>query len=182
MNGTTLVQETLSLEGADPCQCLVLYEDAMGHDAAMEICGRLMAHFGSELSFAFSFWTFNELATPVSAHWAAEAVNRADIILLALQGRDPAPEALTWLDACARARTKRDGALAVIVTGPVTASLMIESLLSRMRFIAHRLRMDLLPLVPPLSESGREAPPLPLSPALDQTHEPAGRDHWGLNE
>jgi len=29
MSGTTLVQETLSLEGADPCQILVLYEDAV---------------------------------------------------------------------------------------------------------------------------------------------------------
>jgi hypothetical protein len=182
MNGTMLVQETLSLEGADPCQFLVLYEDAAAHDAAMEICERLMSHFGSELSFAFSFWTFKELATPVSAHWAAEAVNRADIILLALQGRDLAPEAVNWLDACARARTKMEGALAVLVTSPLTASLMIESLLSRMRFIAHRLRMDFLPLVPSLPGDSREAPPVPLSAALDQIREPAGHDHWGLNE
>jgi hypothetical protein len=182
MNGTTLVQETLSLEGADPCQFLVLYEDAVAHDTAMEICARLLSHFGADLAFAFSFWTFKELATPVSAHWAAEAVSRADVILLVLQGRDPAPEAVNWLDACARARTKMEGALAVMVASPAAASPMLEPLLSRMQFIAHRLHMDFLPLVPSWSGASREAPPVPLPAALDQAREFAGHDHWGLNE
>lgn len=182
MNGTTLVQESLSLEGANPCQLLVLYEDAAAHDAAMEVCERLLARFGAELAFAFSFWTFKDLAAPASAHWAAEAVNRADVIVLSLQGRDPAPEAVNWLDACARARTKMEGALAVIVTGPVGAGLMIEALLSRMRFIAHRLRMDFLPLVPSLPDASMEVPPDSLPAALGQVRVESGGSHWGLNE
>ena len=39
------MQETLPLEGVNPCQFLVLYEDAVAHDLAMEICGGVMARF-----------------------------------------------------------------------------------------------------------------------------------------
>jgi hypothetical protein len=182
MNGITLVQETLSLEGANPCQLLVLYEDAVAHDLAMEVCARLLARFGADLAFAFSFWTFKDLTTPASAHWAAEAVNRADVILFSLQGRDPAPEAVNWLDACSRARSKAEGALAVLVTGPRGASLVIEALLSRMQFIAHRLRMDFFPLVPAALDKGMETAAGPLPPVPDATRNEPGRDHWGLNE
>lgn len=186
MNGTPLVQETLSLEGANPCHLLVLYEDAVAHDLAMEVCMRLLARFGTELAFAFSFWTFKDLTTPASAHWAAEAVNRADVILFALQGRDPTPEAVNWLDACSRARTKAKGALAVIVTGPhgaglFGAGLVIEALLSRMQFIAHRLRMDFFPLVPPSPDAGPEPTTGPLPTMRDETREESGGSPLGLN-
>jgi hypothetical protein len=67
MSATTLVQETLSLEGADPCQILVLYEDAVTHDVAMEVCRRLLARFEAELAFAFSFCKFKDLDNLVSA-------------------------------------------------------------------------------------------------------------------
>ncbi len=182
MNGTTLRQETLSLEGANPCQLLVLYEDAVAHDLAVAVCERLLARFGAELAFAFSFWKFKDLDAPASAHWAAEAVARADVILFSLQGRDPAPEAVNWLDACARARTKMEGALAVLVTGPGSVGLVIEALLSRMQFIARRLRMDFLPLVPPFPDTRAETAPGPMPVAQEQARERPGLNHWGLNE
>ncbi len=182
MNGTTLVQETLSLEGANPCQLLVLYEDAVAHDLALAVCERLLTRFGAELAFAFSFWKFKDLDAPASAHWVAEAVARADVILFSLQGRDPAPEAVNWLDTCARARTKMEGALAVLVTGPGSAGLVIEALLSRMQFIAHRLRMDFFPLLPPSPDAGSETAPETLPVAPDQVRERPGLNHWGLNE
>ena len=116
MSETTLVQETLSLEGADPCQILVLYEDAVAHDVAMEVCGRVLARFEAELTFAFSFWKFKDLDNPVLAHWAAEAVARADVVLFSLPGRELSPEIMNWLDMCVQARTKAEGALAVMVT------------------------------------------------------------------
>jgi len=182
MNGTNLVQETLSLEGANPCQLLVLYEDAVAHDLALAVCERLLTRFGSELAFAFSFWKFKDLDAPATAHWAAEAVARADVILFSLQGRDPAPAAVNWLDTCARARTKMEGALAVLVTGPRNAGLVIEALLARMRFIALRLRMDFLPLVPPSPDAGAETNLGSMPVALEQVGERAGLNHWGLNE
>jgi len=65
MSATTFGAETLSLEGADPCQILVLYEDAVTHDVAMEVCRRLLARFEAELAFAFSFCKFQRLG-PIS--------------------------------------------------------------------------------------------------------------------
>ncbi len=182
MNGTNLVQKTLLLEGANPCQFLVLYEDAAAHDLALAVCERLLTRFGAELAFAFSFWKFKDLDAPATAHWAAEAVARADVILFSLQGRDPAPAAVNWLDTCARARTKMEGALGVLVTEPRNAGLVIEALLARMRFLALRLRMDFLPLVPPSPDTRVETPPEPLPVVPEQAREGVGLNHWGLNE
>ena len=182
MSGTTLVQETLSLEGADPCQILVLYEDAAAHDVAMEVCGRLLAHFESELAFAFSFWKFKDLDNPVSAHWAAKAVARADVMLFSLPGHDLSPETVNWLEMCVQARTKTEGALAVMITEPHDMDVVVEALLSRLQFAAHRLRMDFLPLLPPVAVS-RFGTLADSSPAwMNEVREEAGSSHWGLNE
>ena len=179
MSGTTLAQETLSLESAGGCQFLVLYEDDVARDVAMKVCGRLLARFDAELAFAFSFWKFKDLDDPVSAHWAAEAVARADVILFSLPGRDLSPETMNWLDLCVQARTKAEGALAVMVTGPHDMDLVVEGLLSRLQFVAHRLRMDFLPLLPPVAGArfGTSA-----NPWLDEVREDPGSSHWGLNE
>jgi hypothetical protein len=182
MSGTTLVQETLSLEGADPCQILVLYEDAAAHDVAMEVCGRVLAHFEAELAFAFSFWKFKDLDNPVSAHWAAKAVARADVILFSMPAHDLSPETMNWLDMCVQARTKAEGALAVMVTEHHDMDLVVEALLSRLQFAAQRLRMDFLPLLPTVAGT-RFGTSAELSPAwLDEVREEAGSSHWGLNE
>ncbi len=182
MSTATLVQETLSLEEANPCQILVLYEDAVAHDLAMEVCSGVMAHFEVELAFAFSFWKVKDLNDPVTAHWAAEAVARADIILFSLPAHDLAPEISRWLDACVQTRTKAEGALAVIVTESPGADLAVRTLLSRLQFAAHRLRMDFLPLLPARPNAGIEAAAVPLPTRLDAFQEEPGSNHWGLNE
>lgn len=179
---TLLVQESLSLEGVNPCHFLVMYEDTFAHDIALEVCGRLMARFETELTFTFSFWKFKDLEDPVSAHWAAEAVARADIILFSLPGRDLTPEFSQWLDACVQARTKVEGALALIVTEPPDAGLAFGALMSRLQFAARRLRMDFLPLLPPLPDMRIEAAEAPLPAGLDEFREEVGSNHWGLNE
>ena len=182
MSTATLVQETLSLEGANPCQFLVLYEDAVAHDLAMEVCGGVMARFEDELEFAFSFWKVKDLNDPVSAHWAAEAVARADIILFCLPGRGLTPEISQWLDACAQTRTKAEGALALMVTEHPVAGLAVGALLSRLQFAAYRLRMDFLPLLPPLPNTSIEAAAAPVLTELNASQEEPGSNHWGLNE
>jgi hypothetical protein len=182
MSTATLVQETLSLEGTNPCHFLVLYEDAVAHDLAMEVCGGVMARFGAELAFAFSFWKVKDLNDPVSAHWAAEAVARADIILFSLPAHDLTPETSQWLDACVQTRTKAEGALALIVTEPPVTGLAVGALLSRLQFVAHRLRMDFLPLLPPLPDTSIEASAAPWPAKLNEFQEEPGSNHWGLNE
>jgi hypothetical protein len=182
VSATTSVQETLPLGEVNPCNFLVVYEDAAAYDLAMEICGGAMARFEAELPFAFSFWKLKDLNDPVSAHWAAEAAAHADIILFSLPGRDLTPETNRWLDACVQARTKAEGALALVVTEPQGAGLAVGALLSRLQFAAHRLRMDFLPLLPPLTAKDSDAPAVPLSAGLNEFREETGGDHWGLNE
>jgi hypothetical protein len=177
-----LVQETLSLEGADPCQILVLYEDAVAHDVAMEVCGRVLARFEAELAFAFSFWKFKDLDNPVLAHWAAEAVARADVILFSLPGHELSPEIMNWLDMCVQARTKAEGALAVMITEHHEMDLVVEALLSRLQFAAQRLRMDFLPLLPEFAGARFGTSANPSSAWMDEAREEAGSSHWGLNE
>ena len=176
------VQETLPLEGASSCHILVLYEDAAAHDLAMEVCGGVMARFEAELAFKFSFWKFKDLEDPISAHWATEAVARADIMLFSLPGHDLTPEISRWLDACVQVRTKAEGALALIVTESQGAGLAIRGLLSRLQLAAHRLQMDFLPLLPPLPDRGIKLSADPLPVVLNAFHEEPGGDHWGLNE
>jgi hypothetical protein len=179
---TLLVQESLSREGVNPCHFLVMYEDAVAHDLAMEVCGGVMARFETELTFTFSFWKFKDLEDPASAHLAAEAVAHADIMLFSLPGRDLTPEISQWLDACAQARTKAKGALALIVTEPSGAGLAVGALLSRLQFAAHRLRMDFLPLLPPLPDMSIGAAEAPLPAGVGEFSEEPGSNRWGLNE
>ena len=176
MSAVTSVQETLPLEGANPCHFLVVYEDAATYDLALDVCGGIKARFAADLAFAFSFWKVKDLDDPVLAHWAAEAVARADVILFSLPGRDLTPETSRWLDACAQARKKAEGALALVVTETSGAGLAIEALLSKLHFVAHRLRMDFLPLLPSGMSAGSMPALLPDTPAEH------GSNHWGLNE
>jgi len=176
------VQETLPLEGADPCQFVVLSEDSAAHESAMEVCGGVVARFDSELAFAFSFWRFKDLRDPATAHWAAEAVARADILLFSLQGPELSPETQMWLEACIQPRTKTEGALALMVTKLPGANPSIEALLYRMQYVANRLRMDFLPLVP-LPEGASFGTSMNWPAALlNQAREEPGSNHWGLNE
>jgi hypothetical protein len=181
MSATMSVQETLPLEGANPCHFLVIYENAAAHDLAMEVCGGVVGRFETELAFAFSFWQVKDLVDPVSAHWAAEAMSRADIILFSLPGRDLAPETSRWLDVCIQSRTKSEGALALLVTELPGMSLALEALLSRLQFAAHRLRMDFLPLLPPGVDTSASADPS-LALFNKVREDSRASTHWGLNE
>jgi hypothetical protein len=182
MSAATSVQETLPLEDVNPCHFLVMYEDAAAHDLAMEVCGGVVARFEAELAFDFSFWKVKDLNDPVSARWAAEAVARADIILFSLPGRDLTPETSQWLDACVQARTKVEGALAVIVTEVPSAGLAVGGLLSRLQLAAHRLRMDFLPLRTTRPDMSIEVSTTQWPTGLNEFQEEPGSNHWGLNE
>lgn len=182
MSTATSVQETFPRDGANNCHVVVVCENPAAHNLAREVCARLMAHFKTEPSFTFSFWEFRDLEDPVSAHWAADALERADIILLSLRGYELTPTVLNWLDACALSRVKTEGALALLVASQPGTQLAVEALVSRMQFAAHRLRMDFLPLVPPLADIGIPVSPDSLPAFLHETHVEPGGTHWGLNE
>jgi len=182
VSATTSVPEVLPLEEIVPCNFWVMYEDAATHDLAMEICHEVTALFKDELPFAFSFWTLRDLSVPVSAHWATEAVSRADIMLFSLSGSNLTPEFNQWLAACAQARTKPEGALALIVTEPQGAGVTTGVLMSRLQLAAHQLRMDFLPLMPMLAARKIETTAIRLSAELNKLAEEPGGSHWGLDE
>jgi len=176
------MQGTLSLDGADPCQLVVLSENPVAHESAMEICSGVMARFEAELAFTFNYWKLKDLSDPVSAHWAEEAVARADILLFSLQSPELTPETLNWLESCIQLRTKSEGALALMVTKLPGTIPVFESLLYRMQYLANRLRMDFLPLIPLLAGMGIEALTGLSSAARTRAGEEPGGNHWGLNE
>ena len=176
------VQETPSPDGANACHFMVVYEDVAAHDLAMEVCGGVVASLETDLAFKFSFWKLKDLNDPAAVHRVAEVVAHADILLFSVPGRDLTPEAMNWLDISVSARTKMEGALALILSGAPGPALAVEALLSRLQFAAHRLRMDFLPLLSLSPGEGRGAPADPSLTLLDRLREEPGNDHWGLNE
>jgi len=171
--------ETDSLEIINPCHILVMYEDATAYDLAIEVCSGVMARFDAELRFVFSSWKFNDLTDPDLAQWAAEAGERADIIIFCLPPHDLNPETVDWL-ASIQTRTKPEGALAMLLTQSPGASLAPEGLLARLQQAAFRLQMDFLPLLPLPQGIGMQvnSPPVLLNRSVDES----GGNHWGLNE
>jgi len=182
MSTTTSVQETLPLEGADPCQFVVISEDSITHESAMEVCGGVLSQFDAELAFAFSFWKLKDLGDPAAAHGATKAVARADIVLFSLRGRELTPEMMNWLESCMSVRTKTQGALALLVADLSDLNPGLEALLYRMFYAARRLRMDFLPLLP-LTGNTQTGPAAEIPPALlSPPPEEHANNHWGLNE
>ena len=179
---TMAAQATLALEEPNPCRLLVLSEDASTHARAMDICNRILSRLDAELDFAVAVWRFSDLENLVSAHRAAEALARADILLLSLRGKDLSPDTLKWLEAAGDQRYKSAGARALTVTeSPPSNQLALQALLLRGSYLANRFRMDFLLLLPPEMVAGAESeegsPVLP-----NATPEKMGDNHWGLNE
>ena len=69
-----------------------------------------------------------------------------------------------------------------MITEPHDMDLVVEALLSRLQFAAHRLRMDFLPLLPPGAGARFGTSAEPSAAWLNEVREEAGSSHWGLNE
>ena len=174
-----------SVKPAEVCRMVVVYEDGMAHDRAMELAGRLASQFGGEPAFAFDSWNFKDLAQPKLTLAAVEAAARADIILFTTHGNDLPSAVVAWLEYCAGARTRADGALALLLTEPFMLSASTGAVISRLQSAARLLRMDFLSLMPApaakIIKSLQKRPSLPPSAFLDKFDRP-NCDHWGLNE
>ena len=184
MNSAILVQELLSLEVNAPCEILVLCEDALAEDRAMELCRQLLVRFDSEMAFTLGCWKFKDLENPVPSHWAAEALARADIVLFSIRGTDLPLTAIRWLDSCAGARSKAEGAFALITVEPSGAGMAGEALLYQLQHAASRLRMDFLPRVSRLPDEAVRTPVnlSSLAAFANMDNDEMETAHWGLNE
>jgi hypothetical protein len=175
-----------SIDSAEVCQTVVLAEDSTAHVSAMELCDRLQKQLGNELQFNFHTCRFKELSDPIRARMTAEAVARADILLISTHGSDLSAPVQQWLELCFGLRQDSEGALALLLVEPIDASAAIGELIGRLQKASSRLRMDFLPLVPQSVEQLIRAlpgqQPQSISPALKATHPHRPSDHWGINE
>jgi hypothetical protein len=173
-------------ESAEVCQTVVLAEDSAAHVGAMEMCDRLQKQLGDELRFNFHTCRFTELSDPIRARMAAEAVARADILLICTHGSDLSAPVHQWLELCFGLRHNSEGALALLFVEPIDASAAIGELMGRLQKASGRLRMDFLPLMPQSVEQLIHAlpgqQPQSISPALKGTLRHRPSDHWGINE
>jgi len=175
------MQATLPLDEIDPCRLVVLAEDVTTQESALDACQRILARFDAELDFDVTAWRISDLGDLVAAHRAADALTRADILLLFLRGNDLAPETLPFLESAIERRSKRTGVLALAVVGPSPPdSPALHALVLRVSYLANRLRMDFLPPLLPEPVPGDDWME---SPALrESAREGLGNNHWGLNE
>ena len=183
--GKTGVGGRAFTETAEICQAVVLAEDSAAHANAMELCDRLLKQVGEELRFNFHSCRFRELADSARAALAAEAVARADILLFATHGDDLPASIRQWLESCFELRTDNEGALAMLLVEPFSASAAIGELMGRLQAAAGRLRMDFLPLVPQSAQRlihALQPPPPPVRPLLKEILNRPPPDHWGINE
>src|SRR4051812_36076353 len=157
-----------SFEVNDPCQIVILSEDGSTQRTAMELCSRLRSRFENDLSFDVHSWSLNELDNPNSTRSATHAAARADVLLIAMQQAGLSPAVQKWLDGISEARSKSEGALAIMVPDLKDSGMSIDTLLVRFKNTATRLRMDFLGVVPLVPEG---------SPPSE-----TGNSHWGLNE
>ncbi len=179
MSVITLAQETARPEASNTCNIVVLGENALTRERALELCDRLVTRFDQELAFTLTRWNFTELEYLPSAQSALNALTHADIVVIATHGWDLPPAAVRWLESGVEIRTKLEGVLACVIVEPVNAPDAGEMLLCRLRQIAFGLKMDFLPVVPPPAESKDALNwPVPLIECRDQR----GYSHWGLNE
>ncbi|HLP77018.1 MAG TPA: hypothetical protein VK327_08875 [Candidatus Paceibacterota bacterium] len=181
MSAATLVQETLPIEVLDPCHIVVLSEDGSTHQAALEICSRLLSRFEEELLFAAQNWRFDQLHDPESAREAADSAARADVLILTINGSDTSLVLSDWLETVAALRMKPEGVLGVIIQAPVPSPPVIARMLDRFRSVAFQLRMTFLPLVRPIAGDRGGHTGFPLMIPESELRE-TSNTHWGLNE
>jgi hypothetical protein len=182
---TVLAAEISPVKAVNVCQTVVVYEDVQAQVRAMEMASRLVTQFGEEPAFAFSSWNYKQLAEPALSLKAVAAAAVADIILLSAHGNDLPPVVGVWLELCARARMKTEGALALLLAEPFLLSASSGAVVARLQHAARLLRMDFLSLMPPPAEriikSFQERSNLMAAAAMEIFDRPSC-DHWGLNE
>ena len=107
-----------------------------------------MEQFASELDFDIKCWNFIELADPNCARHAAKTASAADIILLSMETAELSPVIDRWLEISITARSKTDGALALVLNETGRSPLAYKKMQARLEHLAAHLGMDFLPLRP----------------------------------
>ena len=175
--------------GADSGQCsiVVLYEDILARQAAIELCDSLAQTFYRDLDFQFSWWRFKYLNDQKISSEAVEAARNADLLLVSVQSSEAFPlELKAWFERWLSIRETSEGAL-VFISHQEEASGRRGPQASYLYLLAQRAKFDFLPLA--IGAGNRPAEPaqedqmppdfLGRNSARNQRFPASG---WGLNE
>jgi hypothetical protein len=175
------VNEKITTEAPKACRILILCEDFVAYERAVEVCRRIQARFGDEFEFDFNCWTFWELADTDCARLAADSARFADIIMVSLHNAVSSPVLEAWLNAFPGSRIRAEGAL-VLVRMEFADPEPARELSARLEQWATRLEMDFVPLISGVSKMFTQMNPWAGMEAAQEFPERRNYDHWGLNE
>src|SRR5258705_9250173 len=137
------------------------------------------------MQLTFDFWKLKSLGEPELARRASEAAARAEVVIFCTHGGALPPGVESWLQKSIKSRTRRDGALVLVLAEPFNAASTSGRLVSSLHAAAQEAHMDFLPLLP---HSGRQ--PRNSLPGSRSRRTSGGRvvidqpppSHWGINE
>jgi hypothetical protein len=172
------------LDLPDKCEIIVMYEDVTSRATAIEVCQRLRTQLQT-MQLTFDFWKLKYLGEPELARRASEAAARAEVVIFCTHGGALPPGVESWLQKSIKGRTKREGALVLVLAEPFNTASTSGRLVSSLHAAAQEAHMDFLPLLP---HSGRQ--PRNSLPGSRSRRTSAGRvvidqpppSHWGINE
>jgi hypothetical protein len=172
-------------------EVVVLYEDTVTRDRALQVCDHLAVELEDEVKLQFTWWRLDFLLDARIAWEATEAAVRAGMIVFSLHlGNSFPPPLQHWIASWADDRDAGEGAVVGLIglgTEPSNWTSPRHQLLAK---LAGRAGMDYLPQghfnpdeisAAAMSSVGERAHSL--TPVLkDILTQPHPSSHWGLNE
>ena len=132
---------------------LVLYDDAVTRQRAMEVCDHLVRQFWSEVEFTFHWWRTDFLEDETMAATAAADATHADFIVVSSSPeRELSPFARNWFDAWIEQRKGQEGALVDLTESGAASDAQARHKKNFLRNVARRAVMDYLTKIPSASD------------------------------
>jgi hypothetical protein len=173
--------ELKRLASVDQCEMAVVYDDQPARDRAIRLCDSLVTRFGQDPAFEFSWWNMRYLHDPELAQLAAQAAEKADLVLFSITGEvEPSAEVQQWVEKWLRRRRGHEGALVAWVKHSPEHKQRTTPLESYLRSVARRAQMDYLPVGD--SAAADQSLPLPSIRSTNTSSMAPPPSHWGLNE
>jgi len=126
------------------CTVVVVYEDAVTRDHAMQLCNRLTEEFKGDLQFQCTWWGTKYFCDRDIARHAAEAARDADLIIVSVHDQELPAGVKAWFESWPALRTASEGVLVAIGTPDETGVMPVQD--QFMRLVAQQAKLDFLAL------------------------------------
>lgn len=128
---------------------LVVYEDPVARERAVDFCDQLVKRFWGTCEFEVSWWSFEQLADSLVAAQTAERAARADLVVVASTQPGDLPITMKrWFERWLEKRSDREGILAGLMDPSRQPSDWGRLKDNYLRQAAHRAAMDYLTQLP----------------------------------